>query len=114
MSAWAPATPAVGLLPVSDSQLLLFADPDATEADAAPRENGAQTAPRRQGGTPAPSAAPGGAEATGAPVPGAIPARCPVVGKAVCYYDRCHHYQGAGCAHPEALSKPRRSRRAAQ
>ncbi|MDE0362313.1 MAG: hypothetical protein OXI74_14180, partial [Rhodospirillaceae bacterium] len=110
----AAIAPALALPAVSDSQLLLFEDPDGTEADAQPRENGAQTAPRRQGGTQAPSEAAGGAEATGAPVPGAIPARCPVVGKPVCYYADCRHWQGERCAHPEALSKPRRRRRAAQ
>lgn len=110
----AAIAPAAGLLPVSDSQLLLFADPDATETDAQPRENGAQTAPQRRGGTQGPSAATGGAEATGAPGPGAIPARCPVVGKPLYYYADCRHWQGARCAHPEAVSKPRRRRPAAQ
>ena len=92
--------------------VLLFA-PDGTEADAAPRKSGAQAVPQRRGGTPAPSEAAGGAEATGAPVPGAIPDRCPVVGKPVCYYADCRYWQGERCAHPEAVSKPGR-RRAAQ
>ena len=98
---------------MSDSQLLLFEAPDGTAADAQARENGAQAAPPRQGGNTAPSEAAGGAEATGTPVPGAIPARCPVVGNPVCYYADCRYWQGARCAHPEAVSKPGR-RSAAQ
>ena len=42
--------------------------------------------------------------------PATIPARCPVVGKAFCYFHDCHHSQRSGCVHPEAV-RPRRRRR---
>ena len=109
----AAATPEVARSPWV-TQLLLFEDPDGTEADIEPRENGAQTAPQPRSDTQAPSEAAGGAEATGTPGTGGIPARCPVVGKAVCYYADCRHWQDERCAHPEAVSKPRRRRHAAQ
>ena len=41
----------------------------------------------------------------------AIPARCPVVNRPVCYRADCHHYQHGGCAHPEAVRPERRRRR---
>ena len=50
------------------------------------------------------------ADGAGAHESGAIPARCPVVDRLVCYYDGCRHWQG-GCAHPEATAKRRRRRR---
>ena len=60
-----------------------------------------------------PPEAAGRAERAGAHESGAIPARCPVLGKPVCYRCDCRHYQGGGCAHPEATAaKPQRRRRA--
>lgn len=32
-------------------------------------------------------------------------------GRIVCYHADCHHYQGGGCVHPEAVRRPRRRRR---
>ena len=52
--------------------------------------------------------------AAGRALLGAIPARCPVVRKPVCYRGDCRHYQPAGGAHPEATAMPQRRRRAKQ
>ena len=77
--ATARPTGAVPMRP--DAQLLLF-DPDAP-----PARPGASTPPRARGREGA--------------APGAIPAKCPVVGKPVCYRQDCRHWSN-GCAHPEA------------
>ena len=41
----------------------------------------------------------------------AIPARCPVTNRrAWCVRGDCRHWSGGRCAHPEAVSRPRRRR----
>ena len=50
-----------------------------------------------------------GGRTNGAGTPnGAIPAKCPVVNRPVCYRADCRHYQHGGCAHPEAVRPKRR------
>ena len=72
-----------------------------------PAHNDAVTRPQQQSDT-GESAGPAGA--TLGVEPATIPARCPVVGKPVCYRDGCRHFQGGGCVHPEVV-RPRRRRR---
>ena len=72
--------------------------------------NGPQTAPRQPSGTGIPPESTGHAGPALGAEPAAIPARCPVVVRAVCYYADCRHYQRGGCVHPEAV-RPRRRRR---
>ncbi len=51
-------------------------------------------------------------DGAGTPNGVAIPARCPVVGRPVCYRADCRHYQHGGCVQPEAVRRPpRRPRR---
>ena len=38
-----------------------------------------------------------------------IPARCPVVGKPVCYRGDCRHWSGGGCGHADLTAKKNRS-----
>ena len=115
--------PAEGL-PVAEQLELLFEEPPAApgRAAAAPppsrrfrqtapkniAHNGAVTAPREQSQNTPESA--GRAEPALGALPAAIPARCPVVGRPVCYRQDCRHYQGGG-VHPEAVRRPRRRRR---
>ncbi len=82
-------------LPVDEQLELLFEEPPAV--------------PERPAADPAPNPDAEPNIARNIP-PTAIPARCPVVGKAVCYYADCRHWSGGGCAHPEAV-RPRRRRR---
>ena len=49
-------------------------------------------------------------DGAGTPNGAAIPARCPVVGKPICYRADCHHYQHGGCVHPEAVRGWRKRR----
>ena len=70
---------------------------------------GAETASRARAGAPkAPPAARGRAERSPGHDSGAIPAKCPVVGKPVCQYADCRHWTDR-CAHPE-VNRPRRRR----
>ena len=66
---------------------------------------------RRKGTYPTHLGALRAADGAGAHESGAIPARCPVVGKPVCYFADCRHWQGGSCAHPGAADKPRPRRR---
>ena len=70
--------------------------------------NGAVTAPREQSGPTPPESAGRAGTALGAE-PAAIPARCPVVRRPVCYRQDCRHWSN-GCAHPEAVTRSRRPR----
>lgn len=70
--------------------------------------SGAVGAPAEQSGIPTPP------EPAGPPLGpelATVPTRCPVVGKPVCYYADCRHFQGGGCVHPEAVRRSRRRRR---
>ena len=104
--------PAVELLAVSDLQLeLLFDAPAPTAAASGGRivRNGAGSASQERSGIqPPPEATEHAAGVQSTAIHG-IPARCPVVGTPVCYQGDCRHYQGGGCTHPEAVSRPQRT-----
>ena len=62
------------------------------------------SAPERRKGTTTRPGTRRAADGAGAHESSAVPARCPVVGMAVCYHGDCRHY-------PEATAKPKRWRR---
>ena len=78
--------------------------------DPLPALSAPTSAPERRKGTTTRPGALRAADGAGAHEYGAIPARCPVVGMAVCYHGDCRHWHN-GCAHPEATAKPKPKRR---
>lgn len=92
---------------MSDQQLVLRFDAPPSSATALAeeaREDGLESARQRRGGTSIPPPANGHAEGGLSTETPAIPARCPVLGKPVCYRADCRHYQSGGCVHPQAVA----------
>ena len=103
MADFPPVLLVVATMTAPPVQLDLFDPPAPLSAPA--------SAPERRKGTTTRPGALRAADGAGAHESGAIPARCPVVGKPVCYFADCRHWQGGSCAHPDAADKPRPRRR---
>ena len=100
----APGQPAAGPVPRPKTGESGRFGPISADRSEKTAHDGAVTAPQTQDGIGIPPESAGHAGHT------AVPALCPVVGKSVCYFDDCRHYQQGGCVHPEAM-RPRRRRR---
>ena len=73
---------------------------------------GPETAPAAPGGTSPPPRRRGAADGALSADSAAVPARCPVLGRAVCYRQDCRHWSADRCAHPERDKRtPQRRRR---
>ena len=100
----APGQPATGPVPRPKTGESGRFGPISADRREKTAHDGAVTAPQEQGGIGIPP------ESAGHAGPAAIPALCPVVGRSVCYFDDCRHYQRGGCVpsggHETAAAAP--------